>query len=312
MENIKVNNESVYVDLFMARGIINGDMKNNSDDFSPSSPIYKTTNETISHKEYIDAIKNRERVLSIIGSGDQIINTILFGAKDIVGVDISSFAKYFLALKLAAIESLSKEDYLEYFYGDKDNQFRVKYYFIIRDKLDDNTRLFWDNLYSGYIDHDIYNSSLFCNFNLGKKRVISNNPFLEDDNYKIVKAKLQDIKMELLGYDIFDIKKLHKGKFDLIILSNLINHIEKLYGNNITIEEYYNRFNEGVKKYKTFLHKLPLNIGGQAVTYNISFYPKIKDLFKENEYQVYPVKEDIKSCNIENEILVYKKERKIK
>ena len=308
MKNIEVSNESIYVDIFMARGIIKGVVNNNSLDFSSISPIYKTTNETISHKEYIDAIKCRERVLSIIGSGDQIINAILFGSKDIVGVDISSFPKYFLALKLAAIQSLTKEEYLEYFYGS----FAVKYYFIIRDKLEDNIRLFWDNLYTDYIAYDIYNSSLFNNFTMGKKWAVLNNPFLEDDNYKIVKSKLEKIKMELLRYNIFDIKKLHKGKFDLIILSNMINHIEKLYGNDISIEEYYNRFKKAVKEYKSFLHKLPLNIGGQAITYNISFYPKIKDSFKESEYQVYSVKEDIKLCNIENELLVYKKERKIK
>ena len=312
MDNIKVNTNSVSYDVFMARGIINGDLNNNSFDFSSISPIYKTTNETISHKESIEAIKNKERTLSILGSGDQILNAILFGSKDIIGVDISSFAKYFLPLKLAAIETLSKEEYLEYFYGNIYVPFSIKFYSLIRDKLDINTRLFWDNLYNEYKFEKLYNSSLFTDFNLNIKRAVYNNPFLDDDNYKIMRDKLEKIKIELLEYNIFDIKKLNKGNFDLIMLSNMINHVGKnnnTYQNSISLEEYNNNFKKAVKEYKTFLHKLPLNNDGQAVTYNLTFYPKIKDLFKGSEYKVYTVNEDVRLYDLESEILVYKKVR---
>ena len=307
MENIKVDNKSVYSDIFMARGVINGDIKNNSYEYSLTSPIYKSTNETISHKEYIDTIKEKERVLSIIGSGDQIINSILYGSKDIVGLDISLFPKYFLSLKLAAIKSLDKNDYLEYFYGFYNEPFMVKYYFSVRDKLDDNSRMFWDNLYREYRAHDIYNSNLFNDFKISRNRAIINNPFLDDNNYRIVKEKLDTINVELLNYNIFDVKKLDKGDFDLIILSNMINHVFKLYGESVTPKEYDKRFIESIKKYKKFLHKLPLKKEGQAITYNLAFYPKVRSLFLENDYQLYTVNEGIKTYNVESEILVYTK-----
>lgn len=311
MDNIKVNTNSVSYDIFMARGIIDRAINNTSYDFSFNSPIYKTTNETISHKEYVDAIKNRERVLSIIGSGDHILNAVFLGSKDIIGIDISLFAKYFLPLKLAAIETLSKEEYLEYFYGNNYVPFSIKFYSLIRDKLDPNTRYFWDNLYNEYKFEKLYNSALFNDFNLNINRAVYNNPFLKDDNYKTMRDKLAKIKIELLEYNIFDIKKLNKGNFDLIVLSNMINHIDKLHQKDITVIEHNKKFNKAIKEYKTFLHKLPLNIDGQAVTYNLTFYPKIKDLFKGSEYKVYTVNEEVRPYDLESEILVYKKIHKI-
>ena len=48
-----------------------------------SSLIYKFTNEYMSDPNYIKLVSDNDRVLSVIGSGDQILNAILFGSKKI-------------------------------------------------------------------------------------------------------------------------------------------------------------------------------------------------------------------------------------
>ena len=62
--------------------------------------------EIINSRAYIDCLVDRKKVLSTIASGDQILNSILYGAKDIEGFDISVFPKYYLNLKIAAIKNL--------------------------------------------------------------------------------------------------------------------------------------------------------------------------------------------------------------
>ena len=73
--------------------------------FHNSSAIYRFSNEIL--QDYCEYFVNRNKILSVISSGDQILNAILNGVKDIDAFDISVFPKYFLYLKIGAIKSLS-------------------------------------------------------------------------------------------------------------------------------------------------------------------------------------------------------------
>ena len=305
MENIKLTNYNLNKDIENAKSVIDKTIDNNSFVFNECFPIYKSTNECISHIPYMDSLKNKDRILSVIGSGDQIINAILFGTNDIVGVDISTFPKYFLPLKLAAIKVLEKNTYLEYFYGIKEMPFQDKYYEIIRKELDEDIRIFWDFLYN--YNNNLYDTHLFYDFNIGVKTAVLNNPFLQDNYFNVLKRNIEKVKLELLKYDMFDANKLNKGYFDLIMLSNIINNASTFNGERLSISEYNERFLQLMKKYKKFLKSLPLTKNGVALTYNFSFNGNITDFFKEKEYKVYRVKENTNSFNCENEILIYKR-----
>ena len=305
MENIRLTNYNLSEDIDNAKAVIDKKIDNSSFAFNEFFPIYKSTNECISHIPYMDSLKNKDRVLSVIGSGDQIINAILFGTNDIVGIDISTFPKYFLPLKLAAIKVLEKNTYLEYFYGIKEMPFQDKYYEIIRNELDENTKMFWDFLYN--YSNNLYDTHLFYDFKISAKTAILNNPFLQDNYFSVLKRNIEKVKLELLKHDMFYANKLNKGYFDLIILSNIINNASTFNEERISISEYNERFLQLMKKYKKFLKSLPLSKNGIALTYNFSFNGNINEFFKEKEYEVYKVKENTNSFNCENEILIYRK-----
>ena len=72
--------------------------------YSKTSSIYKFSNENIS--AYFNHLQNKENVLSVIGSGNQILNTILGGTRNIDCFDISIFPEYYLQLQIASIISL--------------------------------------------------------------------------------------------------------------------------------------------------------------------------------------------------------------
>lgn len=310
--NIKLNNLNTIEDIDLACKIINGKI-NKSYKFSNVSPIYKTTNENISKDEYSNLLKNKDRVLSIIGSGDQILNSIFWGSKDIIGVDISRFPKYFLSLKLSSIEVLEKKEYIKYFYGFLERPFQEKYYDKVRENLENNTKLFWDSLYNEYNYDKIYNSQLFYDYNLDYRRATQFNPFLQKDNYNVLKEKINNIDLELFDYDMFKINEIDIGRFDLIILSNIMNYIHGENNNKYSdVMELYKEQYEDFEKYKNYLKKLPLKKDGIAISYNIGFYGKIDKYFSEKEYKIYKVDSDLKLCKLKNEIVVYEKNKKLK
>lgn len=101
-------------DIITAQKIVSCSFNNmNKENYHGNSFIYRFTNEKIN--EYQKYLENRKKVLTVTASGDQILNSVLAGTKEIDSYDISRFPRYFFELKKAAILSLSKEEYLQFF-----------------------------------------------------------------------------------------------------------------------------------------------------------------------------------------------------
>ena len=78
-------------------------------------------------------MKGKKKILTVIGSGNQVINGILAGTENFDVFDISIFPEYYLYLQLASVMALSKEEYLEYYFSDdRDVLFCDDYYDRIR------------------------------------------------------------------------------------------------------------------------------------------------------------------------------------
>lgn len=287
-------------DVSAVQKVMSGYLVPSSFSYNDHSMIYRSTNENISNEKYVEALKDKERVLSITSSGDQIINSILFGAKQIVGIDICRFSKYYTILKLAAIKSLSKEEFLDYIVGiDNKLPLSRKLYKKIRRNLSQEALIFWDSIFDFYNEEQVINSKLFGDYKPTKERVVKNNPFLQDDNYEKVKENLKDIDIRFVDGDIFNCDTSSLGQFDLVLLSNIYNYIEGTgYDPNITA------------KYERFLEELPLSKNGIAVTYNFIFNGYLTEKFSGENFRIHPVKENIISGDIENEIMIYKKKKK--
>ena len=107
------------------------------------SEIYLTSNEAMSAiQEYLN---DRKKILSVIASGDQILNCILGGTKYVDAFDISIFPKYFLFLKIAAVKALTQEEYVRFFFGSiGPEEIYNDMYDRIRDYLSGEELEFWD------------------------------------------------------------------------------------------------------------------------------------------------------------------------
>ena len=249
--------------LKQAQLIVRGNQINISEneDFIDTSGIYRFTNENIT--SYFHHLKNKKKVLTVIGSGNQVLNSILAGSKHIDCFDISVFPEYYLHLNIASIKALSKEEYLNYFLSDnREKLFSYELYEKIREHLNGKYKEFWDGLYDYNEGIDIYNSLLFRQDFYQEYNAVKMNPYLQGDNYYILKNILLNEKIEI-NCKVMDITNDKiDDKYDLINLSNIL---------------YYKYTN--IKEYMEFLkNNFNLNANGEIINY---FYKLSEDNIKE-------------------------------
>lgn len=232
-------------DIAYAQKLISGNKCMKFDKtFHDKSFIYRTTNENISL--YQGMLKNKNKVLSVTASGDHILNSILFDSYNIDGFDISVYPYYYFNLKLAAILSLNKKEYLDFFFTSNDQDYLYDLYTKIRDNLDVKSKKFWDSLYYFFDIDEVYNSYLFSHELINMDRIIEYNPYLQDDNYLLLHKKISDLKFRFYKTDIKSFNT--SEKYNLILLSNIIEYEKNL----------------------SFLKNLPLTKEGTAISYSFN------------------------------------------
>lgn len=254
-------------DIILAQRIVSGKYNNinNPEIYHDTSFIYKFSNESII--DYQKYLKNRNNAFIVTASGDQILNSILEGTTNITSCDVSRFPKYFFELKKAAILSLSKDEYLDFFLKDDnyDDILNDDIYDNIRNNMCDEDREFWDGLFQFFEGGEIYNSSLFSHEIVTPQLVISRNSYLQDNNYNKLQSNIEKTNINHQIGNVRDIILNEKKEYDLVNLSSII--------------YYYNG------NYKELLESIKLSDEGIILTY---LYDKgkrnIDDLFKEKEY----------------------------
>jgi S-adenosylmethionine-diacylglycerol 3-amino-3-carboxypropyl transferase len=89
-------------------------------------------------------IKKNDTIVTIISSGDNLLNLLRFEPADIYGYDINPAQIYEVKLKIAAIEHLTYTEFLTFFGYTGTEQQRIKLFHILTDHLDIDTYTFWN------------------------------------------------------------------------------------------------------------------------------------------------------------------------
>lgn len=284
---------SVDEDIKKARELIESPMSGfigfNTDTF-----IYRFTNESI--ELYKNYLMNRKKVLSVTASGDQVLNSILFGSKEIDSFDVSRFPKYYFELKKAAIETLTRDEFIDFFVGEHlsslvgfiscykslENEKLKEYYSGFNNNMDKDNKKFWDELFDIYNIDQVFSSPMFlvddCHFQ-------ALNPYLYDENYEELQKKIKNVKVKHHVGDIRQISCMLNEEYDLVNLSNIINYID---------------FNE----YKNILNNLSLSNDGIALSYIPVLEKYIKSSFNQDEYQFNNLDEEFPEA-----VMIYQKKK---
>lgn len=240
----------LHDDIVKAQRIVSGAEYNfgNTNMFHNSSAVYKISNERI--QDYEKYLRKRKKVLSVIGSGDQILNCILNGTKNIDAFDISVFPKYFLELKMAAIKALTVDEYIDFFYEvtNRDEVYEDMYYRIAV-YLENDMCEFWDSLFNFFEWKEIYNSTMFSSEPNIASNAINQNKFLQsEEEYNRLREELDNVKITYYEGDILELSSYLRDSYDLVYLSNIVYYCNK-------------------DKYREMLGNLNLTDKGISLTY---------------------------------------------
>ena len=224
--------------------------------------IYPFTNENING--YIDMFDLKEKSLLTVGSsGDQAINAILKGCKDITLLDINPFTKYYFNLKKAALLTLTYEEFCKFFcYIDYPKVFKYNYNAFnydgynklkkVLNKLDEESYLFWDTLFDVCKANDV-RRKLFSNDEDRVSVVKGINPYLKNkNNFNETKIRIKNINPKFIKGDIFKIKL--EKTYDNIFLSNIGTYYS-LEDNKLLVDKLVNNLNINGKMLMCYLYK---------------------------------------------------------
>lgn len=189
-----------------------------------------------------------KKVLTVGSSGDQVLNSILCGSKDVTIIDANIYSQYFIEYKLAFIKNLDFNNFKNLFI--KPEFFDWKIYAKISHELSPKVKQFWDTLILE-IDNDSYSDKF-------SSKTIKDNMLMVDHTdrhslfYKDEKVynKLQkllknaDLKINYITAELEDFPKILNQKYHYINLSNIYDYymqnkqkftkiIEELYEKNL-------------------------------------------------------------------------------
>ena len=300
---------SVKEDIKTARTIMN-DIHGEDCLFNDSSYIYKCTNENMNSYIYQEQLSGRKDILSVIGSGDQILNSILLGSEKIDAFDISRFPKYFMGLKIAAVKVLNYDEFIAFFYNGK-KSFPRNLYKKVVSAMDGELKEFWSKIAStrlfttNYSPRSVYASRLFSHDEIMAKRAIQLNPYLNEKNYKILKKKIENAQIAYLTGNIMTLGDKIDKQYDLINLSNIY-----MYQMSMLMED---PDCEQEEKYKDLIKNLKLNPDGRVLSYLMGYMPGslsynfMQKYYKgDPDFQILPIIEGTVD-GFPDALLIYKK-----
>ena len=202
--------------------------------FSERSKVYPFTTENLAG--YMKDLNLADKkVLSIIGSGDHILNSFYYGASSVIGFDINSLASLFAELKFNALRKLDFGDFKKYFFAENNKTMDFETYKAIRESLSESCSSFFDNLYKDYDFRgiDLRKGKLFNKrFDFDDLRIRSNPYLFSRHNFEKTKSNIQDKNIPLINFNVRDLPSKLEDNFDIVLLSNLADYSQQIYPNN--------------------------------------------------------------------------------
>ncbi|MDP1728750.1 MAG: DUF3419 family protein [archaeon] len=218
---------------------------------SSSSPMYLNATEmTSSYYDFLNLSK--KDVLTIIGSGDQVIDAYFYGAKKVVGFDINKNAIHMINLKLEAIRLLSYKEFLMFFYYTKlKSTLNYQVYLRLRKFLSGSTRIFFDKLYKlfNFDGYKVASSCFIHQRRIGIEKIKVSGFLKNEKNYNKVKKIMFKKKPLLLICRLTKLgKRLGNLRFDFINLSNVPNYLVNSFKKKDPLDYFFKKVLLSLKK----------------------------------------------------------------
>lgn len=215
-------NPELKQDISIATNIIR-DNSNYKDKYIKHCVIPARGTENVT--ELFQKIDNSyEKSLIVTGSGDQALEAILYGAKEIHSFDINALAKHGSALKFAAIEALEYNEFCAFY----TKMFPTQLYKKVREFLKGNFLLFWDCIFDYAYNFDVYHSLFNADVH-GNLTKFGFSIYESKNAYSEIKDRLGKVAITYATCDLLDIRSkfMEENSYDFVYLSNIFYYINQ-------------------------------------------------------------------------------------
>ena len=173
---------------------------------------------------------NNASVLTVGSSGDQLLNALYYGSKDITVMDANLYTKHWIDYKIAAIKNLSFEQFLQYFFDGfaKGEMFCWECYSQFFHDLPEDSQAFWGTIFA---DPNLTPLHIFMNI-IGRKdagTIYATSDFYDTHiAYKRLASILKkgDYHFDVINAEFNEFEDcIGDRKYDVILLSNIADYI---------------------------------------------------------------------------------------
>ena len=163
-----------------------------------------------------------KKVLTVGSSGDQVLNAIYHGSKDVTLIDANIFAKFFTEYKIALIKNLDFNEFLYIFDLRILNggMFEPKIFQRVFHDLSPEAQAFWGEI---FIDQEwpYETVSRIMDYSFFKF-----SDFYRDENaYNNLKEKLKDAKISYIVSEFKDFPEDISDSYDIMLFSNIFDYM---------------------------------------------------------------------------------------
>lgn len=207
--------------------------------FGRASAVYAFATENLGGY-YPELELGKRSVLTVCGSGDHVLNAILYGAASVTAFDINQAALAWARFKATALKTLEFEEFRLFFLKDSlsdpgPNREALNYEVFSRFKgcLDAETEVFFETLYTAF-DHDglaLRNSAFFNNRYDTNVLKLRNNPYLLSPlDYEKLRSRIEEVPTEYRDWSVLELAEKASGReYDVIVLSNLCDYAVDMF-----------------------------------------------------------------------------------
>lgn len=200
------------------------------DDFSAYSACYVFSNENLS--DYYPRFNmSNGKVLTVCGSGDQVLMAVLCGAKRVDCFDTNCLTYYNLMLKMNAVMFLDYSDFCSLYNLSNRVCDRKKIYKKFYDHLSPDVKYFWDYIFiNGELSLGL--EQFFPYFFKERDEELYKSAFriayLSEDNFIKLKELLKVSEVNFKKCNFLEVFNEYTDTYDFINLSNISTYIDRL------------------------------------------------------------------------------------
>lgn len=289
------------------------------------SKLYPFTTENLKEELKPFDLQGKD-ILTVMGSGDQVFEHFLKGAKNIDVFDLNPLTESYYYLKLAAlIEHLPKQEFFQFLSSrnlqipNQINKQVLNYdtYHRIHPFLKGDSQKFWDFLFNTYKRSEIRRPDrLFTSDEPEYQHLERMLNYIEEEQYQKLQDGISNLSINFLNFSIQELPYHLTKKYDFINLSNIIRYVDDIWKEN-PLEE----FKKITDKLISYLKKDGILIIGYLYEYKRESYLSIYQPDQREKYYPRTIYDyysftgvtDIKyghDNRFEDAVIVYKKEKK--